>query len=54
MYLVLRCKCNRETKDRGLFLLTLIILVFFDNLFSRLPAFKKAHPEESGRGFVQA
>jgi len=29
MYLILRCKCKFVTKDNGLILLTLIILVFF-------------------------
>ena len=41
MYLVLRCKCKFGTKDNGLILLTLIILVFFDNLFSFLFLLKK-------------
>ena len=55
MYLVLRCKCKFVTKDKGLILLTLIILVFFDNLFSCwMRPKKKTHPEESGRGCVQA
>jgi len=54
MYLNLRCKCNLGTKDNTLILSTLIILVFFSNLFSQYFVIKKTHPEESGRGCVQA
>ena len=55
MYLVLRCKCNLRAKDNSLILLTLIILVFFLIIFLvGEGGLKKTHPEESGRGCVQA
>ena len=55
MYLVLRCKCKFGTKDNGLILLTLIILVFFDNLFSSpFPAQKKDPSRGIGTGMCSS